>query len=78
MKAKRAIPMQGSNERLAFLIHAILDSGGNCDVVNSLLTAQPDNIYCEEDGCWSRLCEYDNPCFRLECSLHPSVRRLGS
>jgi hypothetical protein len=49
---ERAVPTSSKNERWTFEARAILASTGDCNAVVDTSTQRPDEIVCQEDGCW--------------------------
>lgn len=49
---ERAIPIDGYDERLGFLLRAVLAKNGDCAAIRTVLTRSRVNRECQEDGCW--------------------------
>jgi hypothetical protein len=49
---ERAIPIDGYDERLGFLLRTVLATNGDCAELGTVLTRSRVNRECQEDGCW--------------------------
>src|SRR5262249_31536212 len=49
---ERAVPTGSESERWTFAARAVIAAKGSCNAVRAVSTARPNEIECQEDGCW--------------------------